>query len=168
MGTIRANIYLFNVNNRNTRKRCETCSKLTIKKIKNDVSYIVLVFLLLTWTYFASFCSVSIVHFAGMTVNRLSRLIYTTHCSSARSHLQLITVPSKFTKFVNTSVFEKFANINNQKNSPSRSNSHPPGFKILTSSASNSSEWFRGFNSPEKAMSKVEFEWPAKTKIVVF
>ena len=106
--------------------------------------------------------------FAGMTINRLSRLIYTTHCSSTRSHLQLITVPSKFTKFVNTSVFEKFANIHNQKNSPSRSNSHPPGFKILTSSASNSSEWFRGFNSPEKAMSKVEFEWPAKTKIVVF
>ena len=26
-----ANIYLFKVNNRNTRKRCETCSKLTIK-----------------------------------------------------------------------------------------------------------------------------------------
>ena len=27
-----AHIYLFKVNNRNTRKRCETCSKLTIKK----------------------------------------------------------------------------------------------------------------------------------------
>ena len=26
-----ANIYLFNVNNRSTRKRCEICSKLTIK-----------------------------------------------------------------------------------------------------------------------------------------
>ena len=26
-----ANIYLFKVNNRNTRKGCETCSKLTIK-----------------------------------------------------------------------------------------------------------------------------------------
>ena len=26
-----ANIYLFNVKNRNTTKRCETCSKLTIK-----------------------------------------------------------------------------------------------------------------------------------------
>ena len=26
-----ANIYLFKVNNRNTRKRCEICSKLTIK-----------------------------------------------------------------------------------------------------------------------------------------
>ena len=25
------NIYLFKVNNRNTRKKCETCSKLTIK-----------------------------------------------------------------------------------------------------------------------------------------
>ena len=27
-----ANIYLFKVNNRNTRKRCEICTKLTIKK----------------------------------------------------------------------------------------------------------------------------------------
>ena len=26
-----ANIYLFKVNNRNTRKRCDICSKLTIK-----------------------------------------------------------------------------------------------------------------------------------------
>ena len=26
-----ANIYLFKVNNRNTRKRCKTCSKFTIK-----------------------------------------------------------------------------------------------------------------------------------------
>ena len=26
-----ANIYLFEVNNRNTRKRCEICSKLTVE-----------------------------------------------------------------------------------------------------------------------------------------
>ena len=30
-GDILGNIYLFKVNNRNTRKRCEMCSKLTIK-----------------------------------------------------------------------------------------------------------------------------------------
>ena len=29
--TFPANIYLFEVNSRNTRKRCEECSKLTIK-----------------------------------------------------------------------------------------------------------------------------------------
>ena len=29
------NIYLFNVDNRNTRKKCEICSKLTIKKTLN-------------------------------------------------------------------------------------------------------------------------------------
>ena len=29
--TFPANIYLFKVNNRNTRKRCEICSKLTMK-----------------------------------------------------------------------------------------------------------------------------------------
>ena len=28
---IPANIYLYKINNRNTRKRCEICSKLTIK-----------------------------------------------------------------------------------------------------------------------------------------
>ena len=32
-----ANIYLFKFSNRNTRKRCEICSKLTVKH-QNDVS----------------------------------------------------------------------------------------------------------------------------------
>ena len=59
---IRAGIYLFKVNNRNTRTRCEICSKLTIKTIERHqwrrlgafivnfkhISYLVLVFLLLT------------------------------------------------------------------------------------------------------------------------
>ena len=42
-----ANIYLFKVNNRRIRERCEICSKLTIKH-QNDVNDVVLVFLLLT------------------------------------------------------------------------------------------------------------------------
>ena len=46
-----ANIYLFKVKNRNTRKRCETCSKLTIKH-QNGFNDIVLVFLLLTLNIF--------------------------------------------------------------------------------------------------------------------
>ena len=33
-GLIPASIYLFKVNNRNTRKRCEICSKLTIKTLE--------------------------------------------------------------------------------------------------------------------------------------
>ena len=33
-----ANIYLLKVNNRNTRKRCEICSKLTIKTLLKSVS----------------------------------------------------------------------------------------------------------------------------------
>ena len=41
-----ANIYLFKANNRNTRKRCEICSKLTIKTSEQ------LVFLLLTLNVF--------------------------------------------------------------------------------------------------------------------
>ena len=49
-----ANIYLFKVNNRNNRKRCEICSKLTIKTpgvfIVNfkHISHLFLLFLLLT------------------------------------------------------------------------------------------------------------------------
>ena len=56
---IPANIYLFKVNNRNTRKRCEICSKLTIKTPERrrfgvffanfeHISHFFLVFLLLT------------------------------------------------------------------------------------------------------------------------
>ena len=49
-----ANIYFFKFNNRNTRKRYETCSKLTIKSPKRvivnfeHISHLFLVFLLLT------------------------------------------------------------------------------------------------------------------------
>ena len=53
------NIYLFKVNNRNTRKRCEICSKLTIKILERrhssifivnfeHISHLFLVLLLLT------------------------------------------------------------------------------------------------------------------------
>ena len=45
-------IYLLKVNNRNTRTRCEICSKLTIKipeqRQNRHISHLVLVFLLLT------------------------------------------------------------------------------------------------------------------------
>ena len=44
-----AGIYLFKYNNRNTRTRCEICSKLTIKTVNFEhISHHVLVFLLLT------------------------------------------------------------------------------------------------------------------------
>ena len=45
-----ANIYLFKVNNRNTRRRCEICSKLTRKSPERRqlISLLLLVFLLLT------------------------------------------------------------------------------------------------------------------------
>ena len=48
---IPAGIYLLKVNNRNTRTRCEMCSKLTIKLTVDfifDFSHLVLVYLLLT------------------------------------------------------------------------------------------------------------------------
>ena len=48
--------FMFKVNNKNTTTRCEICSKLTIKTV-------VLVCLLLTWTYFTPCSSVFIVNF---------------------------------------------------------------------------------------------------------
>ena len=54
-----ANIYLFNINNRNTKKRCEICSKLTIKT-SNDVSDVALVSLLLTLNKFYTLLFVSL------------------------------------------------------------------------------------------------------------
>ena len=55
-----ANICLFKVNHRNTRKRCEVCSKFTIKTPENVIG-VVLVLLLLTLNIFNTFSSVSIV-----------------------------------------------------------------------------------------------------------
>ena len=49
-----ANIYLFKVNNRKTRKRCEICSKLTMK-IPERRPDVVLVFLLLILNIFHAF-----------------------------------------------------------------------------------------------------------------
>ena len=43
-----ANIYLLKVNNRNTRKRSEICSKLTIKTLERRQWHLFLVFLLMT------------------------------------------------------------------------------------------------------------------------
>ena len=52
--TYPVNIYLFKVNNRNTREKCEICSKLT-KKHQTDVIDAVLVFFLLTLNIFHAF-----------------------------------------------------------------------------------------------------------------
>ena len=61
------NIYLFKVNNRNTIKRCEICSKLTIKTPERlDVA---LVFLLLTLNIFHTLSTVSIVYLEEVNVS---------------------------------------------------------------------------------------------------
>ena len=83
-----ANIYLFKVNKRNTRKRCEICFKLTInisEKIHNyrgcrfkpltilakKSSDVVQVSLLLTLNYFTPFTSASIIDFKQENVCNL-------------------------------------------------------------------------------------------------
>ena len=63
-----ANIYLFKVNNRNTKKRCELCSKLTMNTLER--LHVILVFLLLTLNIFTPFFSVSIVDFEQVNVSR--------------------------------------------------------------------------------------------------
>ena len=74
-----ANIYMFKVNNRNTKKKCGICSELTIKTpeqhhyVQNNITDIVLVSLLLNLTSFTfsaatPFSSVSIVDFKQVNV----------------------------------------------------------------------------------------------------
>ena len=57
-----ANIYLFKVNNRNDKKRCEIYSKFKLK-IENDVINVVLVSLLLTLNIIHTFFGIYIVDF---------------------------------------------------------------------------------------------------------
>ena len=54
-----ANIHFFKVNNRRTRKRCEICSKLTLKH-QNDVSDVVQLFLLLIMLTIVDFDQVNV------------------------------------------------------------------------------------------------------------
>ena len=63
--TIAANIYLIEVNNRDTRKRCEICSKLTIKTSKRHHwrRFCQL------WTYLKPFSGVSIIDVYCRQVN---------------------------------------------------------------------------------------------------
>ena len=62
-----ANIYLFKVNNRSVRQRCEICFTLTIKTPEH-VSDVVLVFLLLTLNIFHTYFNVYIVVFEQVNV----------------------------------------------------------------------------------------------------
>ena len=52
------NIYLLKVTNKSTRKRCEMCSKLTLKTPERR-----------QWTYFTPFCSGFIVYFEQVNVS---------------------------------------------------------------------------------------------------
>ena len=63
-----ANIYLFKVNSRNTRKRCEICSNLT-KKHQNNVIDVVLVFFCYLRTYFTLLSGVCTVDFEQVNVS---------------------------------------------------------------------------------------------------
>ena len=60
--------YLFKVEKRNTRKRCEICSKLTITYITIIID-VILVFLMLTLNIFQTFSGVSIVDFERLNVS---------------------------------------------------------------------------------------------------
>ena len=68
-----AGIYLLKVNNRNTRTRCEICSKLTIHQ--NDDNGVILVSLLLTLNIFTPCSSVSIVNFQHVIAGWVSKEI---------------------------------------------------------------------------------------------
>ena len=75
---IPANIYLFKVINRDTRKRCEIYSELTIKTTKTTSTTSFWGFYCYLWTYFTPFSSVYIVDFAQKNVswNIFKKIIY--------------------------------------------------------------------------------------------
>ena len=54
--------YMFKVNNRNTRTRCETCSMLTLQTPKRQLASLWCLYCWL-WTYFTPWSSISIVNF---------------------------------------------------------------------------------------------------------
>ena len=65
-----ANICLFKFNNKNSRKRCETCSKLTIKRSERRLMYLIPFDVLkYFWTYFTPFSTVSVVVFEQVNIN---------------------------------------------------------------------------------------------------
>ena len=64
-----ATIYLFKVNNRNIRKRCQTCSKLTIKTPERSHRRRSGVFIVIFLTYFLPLFSVSTVDFEQVNVS---------------------------------------------------------------------------------------------------
>ena len=61
-GSIPAGNYMFKVNNRNTRTKCEICSKLTIKVPERHQASFWCLYCWL-WTYFTPYSSVSTVNF---------------------------------------------------------------------------------------------------------
>ena len=76
-----AKIYLFKVNNRNTRKRCKICSKLTKKTPEQHCLHSV-AFIVNFFNYFLPFSSVSIVDFEQ--VNVFWNLLFTLNNKQTR------------------------------------------------------------------------------------
>ena len=81
---ISANIYLFKVSNRNTWKRFEVCSKLTIETLERRHWNCSGVFLLTLTIFHTSFC-VSFAYFEYVNVSwdvHTIRIVYRSSCSS--------------------------------------------------------------------------------------
>ena len=65
-----ANIYLFKFNNKNSKNRCEICSKLTIETPERRLMYFTpFDVLMYFWTYFTPFSAVSVVDFEQVNIS---------------------------------------------------------------------------------------------------
>ena len=73
-----ANIYLFKIKNRNTRKRCKICSKSAIKTSERHQRRSGV--FMLTLIYFTPFSCASVVEFKQVNVNWVSQ-IFTKNAS---------------------------------------------------------------------------------------
>ena len=74
-----AAIYLVKLNNRNTRTRCEMCSKLTIKTSERREWRRSDVFVVNFWTYFTPCSSVSVVDFGYVIAGWVENWLWCRH-----------------------------------------------------------------------------------------
>ena len=91
--TYTANNYLFKVNNRNTRKRCEICSKLTIKRTERRHLRRSGVFIA-KFEHISPFSSVFIVTFLAGYTHLIALEVYIGLCQISRKDLFKIRLAS--------------------------------------------------------------------------
>ena len=108
-----ANIYFMKADNRNNRKRCEMCSKVTVKTSERcQWCHLVFSLSMSKLNIFHTFSNVSIVHFEHQIVNGTGLWIYTTVLGFMDTiwickHFTHINLPMTWSKTIKVSKEDK-------------------------------------------------------------